>query len=145
MSRVTAKNLGEQISRITEGGIAQYYSLHPESLKVCYSWGVLGAEYAIKVTDKSIFKNNGSGIPKQIAKFWGTETLAAGQKKPITLLFQGENYYAYIKGGQQQILWYANFSKEINSMYDAASLKEGTFPLMVFEKEGKNKFSVSLS
>lgn len=49
------------------------------------SWEIVDAHTAIKHCDKSFFKYNGSGIPRELNWFFGVDALIPGAKMPINL------------------------------------------------------------
>ena len=72
-----------------------------------FSWTVNGNR-AYKKIDKSAFKYNSTGIPKNICKYWEAEHMSNGEKKSITLIVDTKEYSAVVEKREERIRLYWN-------------------------------------
>lgn len=108
--------------------------------------------FVIKNLDKSSFKR-GSHIPIEIRKFFECEDVIYGQKKPITLIYNAENFKAEIereKNNKIRIVWdklipkmKEVFKNEINDFEDSKELSVRV-PRLKFTKETAIKYDVEM-
>jgi len=62
-----------------------------------YSWEIINKNVAIKLTDKSVFDYNQTGIPIEIRSYWNVDGLEGGEEKKIKLCYRGKDYSAHIQ------------------------------------------------
>jgi len=80
------------------------------------SWEILSEDSAKKRFDKSFFKYNGSGLPKEIRWFFDAEDMEPGETLPIKIEFNGKLYSGRIMkeniGTQRtRIFWSTDLGK----------------------------------
>ena len=79
-------------------------------------------KHAIKKTDLSVFKNNGSGIPVEIRSFFEIEKFKEKEDRSIVIAFEGIAYPARLvrkggKGKQTQLFWNKSLAIALNECY----------------------------
>lgn len=108
-----------------------------------YSWFIIDENFIIKKTDLSVFKSKGSGIPKDIRWFFEVENLSINERLDISLIYNKENYDAYISRestlGRTRIFWHTDLDKQFNTYYKPGD----QFPDLLFERIGKNKYNIT--
>lgn len=115
------------------------------------SWEILNDMVALKTMDKSVFEHNGSGIPKEIRKFWTIENLCYGEKSPITLIYQNNKYNAYFHRESNEpfrtrLFWHKDLNDVIRKMfpdYRKYEINKEEYPILRFEKLEKDTYLIS--
>ncbi len=97
-----------------------------------YSWAVLDEKTAIKHTDLSFFKHHGSGIPIEFRNFFEIENMNPGEKRNITIIFEGSEYEGRLNRSQSKtkvtrIFWNEELSKSFNKLFPNA-ISNKTYP-----------------
>lgn len=89
-------------------------------LKQAFSWKVLTDDVAIKNMDKSAFIHKGTGVPKEIAFFFGASS--SPQPKSIVLQYKGKTYDAHLVVDPHErlrMLWRSDFAEQIRCRFPA--------------------------
>jgi hypothetical protein len=107
--------------------------------KKYYSWEIINMNVAIKLTDKSVFDYNQTGIPIEIRPFWNAEGLGMGQTLNICLSYGGKKYKAHIQMDNSsllrtKLLWPKDLTRHLHY--------ENGFPYMRFEKGEDNNYLI---
>lgn len=83
------------------------------------SWKISSHQTCFKQMDKSSFVHNGTGIPKQLTFFFGTN--ATTPKREITLRHKDDAYKAVlqpdVREDRVRLLWFADFSQLISNTF----------------------------
>lgn len=84
----------------------------------CFSWTILSDRVFIKEMDRSTFLHNGSGIPKDVKKYFNIEKMKKGERKEVKLIYGKKNYDAIIEMDTQpnprsRIIWKSDFANLI--------------------------------
>ncbi len=92
------------------------------------SWEIVSENTAIKTCDKSFFDYNGSGVPKEICWFFDAEDIGAGQSKPLTIMYNGNQYTAKLSNDTTdrrriQIRWNSDLGGFFKVYKDANNTK----------------------
>lgn len=85
------------------------------------SWIIDSETKSTKIIDKSCFKQ-GSGIPKDIRKFFRIENLKKGERKHIKLIYKDNYYPAYFlmsneKSPRSRLFWNKEFIDNLNEAF----------------------------
>lgn len=104
-----------------------------------YSWEIINKNVAIKLTDKSVFNYNQTGIPIEIRSYWNVDGLERGEEKKIKLCYRGKDYSAHIQMENSsrlrtKLTWTKALTKNIHSYAE--------YPYMRFEKKDSNLYYV---
>ena len=107
------------------------------------SWEIVDAHTAIKHCDKSFFKYNGSGIPRELNWFFGVDALIPGAKMPINLSFGPDTFRGRIVVENSdmcrvRIFW----DPRLGSLFKKYGTRQGV--LARFISVGNRTFSVSI-
>ena len=62
-----------------------------------HSWEILNDLIAVKNMNKSVFKHDGSGIPKDIRFFFGIQKMKKGVSRDVILVYNDRDYPAIIR------------------------------------------------
>ena len=113
------------------------------------SWEIINDSTIIKTTDLSLFKHNGSGIPKQSKWFWNVDKILPGNKLSLTLIFDRKKYDAYIEVDKTKFLrarlfWYSDLGSIFRKTYPFYGRENSSYPLMRFRKLNSNIYEISL-
>lgn len=107
------------------------------------SWVIQNDTLAAKETDKSVFDYRESGIPKDVRWYFEADELSMEEKMDITLVYDDVEYKAYIRRGaslgRTKICWYS----DLGDVFDAYYEKDGMFPVLLFERDGKARYKIS--
>ncbi len=149
VSRATFRNQG--LERFNLGGrenIQIVLELDGGSkIHSSYSWQILPHNVAIKQADKSVFLHHGTGIPKDIRRFFSIESLQEGSKIAVTLVYARQKYSAdfTVTNDRTRLLWRADFSQVIRSKFSAIyegfsqdKIIETPLPQMRFKPDTNN-------
>lgn len=104
-----------------------------------YSWEIIDKEVAIKLTDKSVFDYNQTGIPIEVRSFWGVNKLARGEERKVRLYYKGRYYSAHIQMENShrlrtKLMWTKALTQNIHSYVE--------YPYMRFEKKSNELYYV---
>lgn len=107
-----------------------------------FSWEVLSDDVAVKKMDKSAFLHHGTGVPRNVASFFGHIPLSDG--KDITLVYDGNEFparLAFDPKHRVRIFWRQDLSEiiitlfpEVYSSYTENKEIPGAAPEMRFSK-----------
>jgi hypothetical protein len=105
------------------------------------SWEFIDAQTTVKRCDKSFFKYNGSGIPRELYWFFGADALLPGAKKPIVLRFGAEIFGGRVVVENSdlcrvRVFWEPN----LGNLFKEYETRQGV--LAKFQKVGENTYSV---
>lgn len=117
------------------------------------SWTIYDNTTFIKKMDKSVFLHKGTGIPKNIKKFFDAEKLQKGEKSNIILEYMHQNFEARVECENYhlervRLFWKSDFSQIISekfpAQYDAHknSWKIENKPLLRLKKINNNEYHV---
>jgi hypothetical protein len=112
-----------------------------------YSWEILNNSVAVKTCDKSFFVHKGTGIPQEIAWFFGAEGMPPG-KRSIQLTFQEVIYSATLVCNNRdgtpnlQLLWHADLGNEFKKIKGERNAYSGHAR---FTKVRDNEFCVTIT
>ena len=103
-----------------------------------YSWTVFSDTVAVKRTDKSVFKNRGSVIPKDFRGFFGIDDMEPGETRRITLVFEGQEFKAKFDRTRSttritRIFWDSSLSTDFNAIFPNV-LETKAYPDLQFRK-----------
>ncbi|MBR0127348.1 MAG: HNH endonuclease [Firmicutes bacterium] len=106
------------------------------------SWTIKDQKTAIKRCDKSFFDYRGSTLPRDIYWFFDVDELKAGDKRIITLEYDGEVYEAYLHREKHdlarvRLFWYQNLADEF-AVYDDLDY----YPNVIFHKDSVDSYEV---
>lgn len=92
------------------------------------SWEIIDETTAIKTCDKSFFDHNGSGVPKGICWFFDADLLQQGEKKQISIQYQGTTYPGLVRNEstdrlRTRVFWNADLGKKLNEFRDLAAVR----------------------
>lgn len=92
------------------------------------SWEIIDETTAIKTCDKSFFDHNGSGVPKGICWFFDADSLQQGEKKQISIQYQGTAYPGLVRNEstdrlRTRVFWNADLGKKLNEFRDLAAVR----------------------
>jgi putative restriction endonuclease len=86
-----------------------------------YSWMILSDGIVAKHPDKSVFDDNGTGIPqKMIVPFFNVGNMKLGERIDVDLEINGTVYKAYFTRklpGQIQLIWYSNLKAFVRNRF----------------------------
>lgn len=87
-----------------------------------FSWTIENDNLAYKVLDKSAFLHWGTGIPIAIRSFFIDHELTPGEKRRVTLLYQGVEYPAHVDletpaTARTRLFWNSDFSKVMKTSF----------------------------
>ncbi|MCM3020096.1 EVE domain-containing protein [Priestia megaterium] len=87
-----------------------------------HSWEVIGEEIAIKELDKSTFLHHGTGIPKEVRRFFNAIDMKKGERREIVLKYRQRVYPARLEmdkhsSPRSRLLWKADFSDIIRNLF----------------------------
>lgn len=90
-----------------------------------HSWEVIGEEIAIKELDKSTFLHHGTGIPKEVRRFFSAIDMKRGERREIALEYKQRVYHARLEmdkhsSPRSRLLWKADFSEIIRNQFQNA-------------------------
>lgn len=90
-----------------------------------HSWEVIGEEIAIKELDKSTFLHHGTGIPKEVRRFFSAIDMKRGERREIVLEYKQRVYHARLEmdrhsSPRSRLLWKADFSETIRNQFPNA-------------------------
>ncbi|WP_394542159.1 HNH endonuclease [Priestia aryabhattai] len=90
-----------------------------------HSWEVIGEEIAIKELDKSTFLHHGTGIPKEVRRFFSAIDMKRGERREIALEYRQRVYHARLEmdkhsSPRSRLLWKADFSETIRNQFQNA-------------------------
>lgn len=112
-----------------------------------HSWKASG-NIAEKKTDKSFYDHRGTVIPQDIVNFFSCESLKLKEKKYISLLFEGEEYWGRITRGPRpnltRLFWSAWLGEKFDMIFNLEKNKIETSPYAIFEKISDKKYEVFL-
>lgn len=120
----------------------------------CYSWEIISENVIIKNTDKSVFKEQGTGVPKEIREFFKVQNIKQKEKLFIKILHNSKEYEAYIVMesndlARTRMYWYKDLSKVLNrylpnyeSYFINKSSDNKSVPIMRLER--KSDFTYKL-
>ena len=142
--------LEPELSRLFEeaaGLLAPLENKHNEAPKVLGtydSWTIKSETTAEKKCDKSVFEYHGSGIPRQIYWFFSVDDMERGERRDISLQYEGVEYKAYFKRethelGRIQIFWYQDLADEFEDYYTPSN-----YPSLSFDKLSDDLYSISI-
>ncbi|TDO95012.1 dynein-related subfamily AAA family protein [Halanaerobium saccharolyticum] len=120
------------------------------------SWRILSENIFLKIIDKSVLHNNGTGIPKDIIKYFEIEDIAEGGNREIIFNYNDEEYYArfeHISLDRYRIMWrqdFANILKDELSFWHQKFEEDSSYgsdqerPKLKFFKKSSNKYEIEL-
>jgi len=121
-----------------------------------HSWKIISDTVATKQMDKSSFKHHGTGIPVDIRKFFGIDTMNVGERREITLIQGILRYPAHFemvnrKNPRTRLLWRIDLESYIRTTFPkwAENFEKDTkpqtsTPVMKFTKtNSKDNYSIS--
>jgi len=87
-----------------------------------YSWTIKNKNTAFKILDKSAFLYRGTGILIENRRFFLDSPLKAGDRKTVTLTYEGKEYEGHIEMDHQPIprtrlFWSSGFAKELTAIF----------------------------
>jgi 5-methylcytosine-specific restriction protein A len=87
-----------------------------------HSWEVIREEIAIKELDKSTFLHHGTGIPKEVRRFFNAIDMKKGERREIILEYRQRVYHARLEmdkhsSPRSRLLWKADFSETIRNKF----------------------------
>ncbi|OHY76653.1 HNH endonuclease [Priestia aryabhattai] len=87
-----------------------------------HSWEVIGEEIAIKGLDKSTFLYHGTGIPKEVRRFFNARDMKKGERREIVLEYKQRVYHARLEmdkhsSPRSRLLWKADFSEIVRGEF----------------------------
>ncbi|SFG72786.1 5-methylcytosine-specific restriction enzyme A [Priestia megaterium] len=87
-----------------------------------HSWEVIDEKVAIKELDKSAFLHHGTGIPKEVRRFFNATDMKRGERREILLEYEQRVYHARLEmdkhpSPRSRLLWKADFSEEIRNQF----------------------------
>lgn len=121
-----------------------------------YSWSMSSPNHAVKTTDKSCFRYQGTGIPVVLYPFFCINQGLVRSSLPVRIIFQGTSYQAYCSRDRQnrwRLFFRAGFGDvlcnacpEWNSAFQTEDAPEGSPPLLDFKRVGTtvNDYEVSI-
>ena len=106
------------------------------------SWEIIDENVAKKNCDKSFFAWHGSGIPQAIRWFFEVEELQPGDRKNLTLIYDGSEYGAYIQResitlARTRIFWDTSLAALFAPYSD-----DGKQHILSFHREGDQRYSI---
>lgn len=112
-----------------------------------YSWKIIDSDTAIKKTDISVYKYHGTGIPKETKWFWNIEDMQKGEKREISLVYQGKKYKAYIKmessdSMRARMFWHTDLLRDRGIAYTYFNNNHDEYPEMCFKRCGENQYNI---
>ncbi|MFW6015914.1 MAG: McrB family protein, partial [bacterium] len=120
------------------------------------SWRILQENIFLKIIDKSVLHNNGTGIPKDIIKYFKMEDIEQGNNQEIIFNYNNKNYYArieHISSDRYRIMWrqdFANILKEQLPFWykklgeDSSYGSDQERPKLKFYKKNNHKYKVEI-
>lgn len=95
--------------------------------KSAASWYLEDANNGYKVLDKSAYKNRGTAIPIKLRSFFINGTMKRGERRAVTLSYNGKRYEAWIqmltdagaKNPRTHLLWGTDFMALLAETYPA--------------------------
>lgn len=104
-----------------------------------YSWEIINKEVAIKLTDKSVFNYNQTGIPIEIRPYWNVDELEKGEERKVKLYYRERYYSAHIQMENSsrlrtKLTWAKALTQNIHSYVG--------YPYMRFEKKDNDLYYV---
>lgn len=116
-----------------------------------FSWTIFDFGKFVKKLDKSAFLHHGTGIPRDIVKFWGIEHLLPNEKMYFKMHYCDNIFIMYITCdhiNRYRLFWDKNFSKtikdrynEIFSLYKSES-NVNNAPELVFNKLSELEYDI---
>ena len=107
-----------------------------------YSWRIIDDNSATKQCDKSFFEHCGTGVPQDILWFFGVDSLNPGDRKPITLFYEGKPYAAHFivdRYSRVRLFWENTLGSSV------AGYKTITpYPLALYEKVDETHYNVRM-
>ena len=90
-----------------------------------HSWEVISEEIAIKELDKSTFLHHGTGIPKEVRRFFSAMDMKRGERREIVLEYKQRVYHGRLEmdkhsSPRSRLLWKADFSETIRNQFQNA-------------------------
>lgn len=128
-------------------GIGNYDSINSKQIRKLpiksYSWTILSDKVFVKRVDKSVFKHNGSGIPKDIRTFFSLEKIKDDERIQIRLkykniIYTGRFEIDKIDEPRTRIFWETSLTKQlITSLPNWESIIENEIstPILRLERE----------
>ena len=144
-------NGGMQTQKFFEklGFVVERYDSNENQPQKFDSWTILSDTLAVKKCDKSFFDYRVAGIPAGIRWFFDAENMNKGQKKIITIIYEGKAYSAEIAKSNStestaiRLFWR---SSGIGELFDEYKPDDGgEYPEAEFEKLDSTTYSVILS
>ena len=114
----------------------------PELNYASFSWRIIGDHSATKQCDKSFFDYCVTGVPRDICWFFGVDDLSPGDRKDVTLHYDGKSYAAYFTVDQYSRV---RLSWETALGNSVAAYKVITpYPLALYEKVDEVHYNVHM-
>ncbi|MFW6243170.1 MAG: hypothetical protein ACOC2W_03330, partial [bacterium] len=120
------------------------------------SWRILAEDIFLKIIDKSVLHNNGTGIPKDIIKYFEIEEIAEGNNREIIFNYNEQDYnvrFEHIKPDRYRIMWrqdFANILKEQLPFWYQKFEEDNNYgsdqerPKLKLFKKNKNEYEVEI-
>jgi len=120
------------------------------------SWRIVEENIFLKIIDKSVLHNNGTGIPKDIIKYFGIEDIAEGGNREIVFNYNVKEYYArfeHINLDRYRIMWRQEFADILKEQLpfwyqrleaDSSYGSDQERPKLKFFKVNKNEYEVEI-
>ena len=106
-------------------------------------------DIAIKKTDLSFFRYDGSGIPMDIRDFFLVDNIYNGEKRNIILIYEDKRYSAYIHCEMSdmkrtRMFWESNLGVIFKSSFSGYDLySSNDFPSLRFDRTAVDEYIVS--
>jgi len=111
------------------------------------SWRIISSSLIIKITDRSVFEYNMSGIPQETRTFWSIDDFISGSSKSIQLLCGNNKFEATLLmdvTGRTRIAWRSDFRDFLLNKYPYwKDFEQFKFPLLCFRNMSESQYEVS--
>ncbi len=106
------------------------------------SWEVINDDIARKLCDKSFFSYRGSAIPVKVLWFFKADSLNTGEKKEVSLVYDGIEYKARIQktnndANQTRIFWDPVLAEKFKRFEN-----DGIKHILEFNRNGENRYKI---
>ncbi|MBC8569927.1 DUF3427 domain-containing protein [Zongyangia hominis] len=112
-----------------------------------YSWEIPNDRVAIKLTDLSVFRYRGSGIPKKARWFWGVDHWEGKEEKELLFLWEDASYKATVRlqNGRTRLFWHGDLAQKLQAYCpEGDSFTPAQFPFLRFSKCGQDAYELTL-
>jgi len=120
--RINRINLGVDQEKVLRDHANEEVTTSFEGSLSSYSWTVLSVDTATKLLDKSAFLHWGTGIPIAIRPFFIDREMTPGEKRSVTLIYEGKEYPAHVDleanhTARTRLFWNSDFSSIMKSSF----------------------------